>query len=606
MKLIEQIEIKNFRSFGNRKGETTKVIKINELNILSGANDSGKSNILRALNLFFNGKANLEDFFDFDIDFFKKENKDDHDIKEELVTIKIWFVNAKNRGKNKKKISSIFLPEKFWVSRKWKKTSVYSHYDQPSSIETDFKREKGDLYQNFLDENDNKLKSNVRASLQKQLTEFLGSIQYHYIPAIKDKTYFSHLYGELQQTLWKAKKSDVEQKKEDFQSEIQNETAILMDEFKETLNHPSLNFEPVFELPQNLIDLFKTLQVQTGNVDLKLRGDGVQAKLIPEILNYIAIKEKSLTSKTVRTGAQSKKYFIWGFEEPENSYEYKNAQLLADRFKDKFIENAQIFISTHSFNFLSIESIKVSKYRTWKDADINASKIALISKDKNGSFKIDGTSLNDEDSLMEELGFFHLNEEISKVYTKVATLQKEYHKKLQTINMPVLYTEGNNTDYLKLSKILFEDQNNYDIESLGGKSEIRKFFRTFSEANFRRYKIIFVFDCDAKEDFEACKKMETDFLKPFIFDKNENNTLSEVKSGIENLFNPELFDQENILFDITKVERNGVITSRNRQLRKPVFFEHIRDNYNNQESFANFSKLHEEINHFFNSEAPET
>ena len=36
MKLIEQIEIKNFRSFGNRKGGTTKVIKINELNILSG------------------------------------------------------------------------------------------------------------------------------------------------------------------------------------------------------------------------------------------------------------------------------------------------------------------------------------------------------------------------------------------------------------------------------------------------------------------------------------------------------------------------------------------------------------------------------------------
>ena len=102
MKLIEQIEIKNFRSFGNRTGETTKVIKINELNILSGANDSGKSNILRGLNLFFNGKTNLEDFFNFQTDFFKKENEDKQDVKEELVTIKIWFWNKKNQNKNKK------------------------------------------------------------------------------------------------------------------------------------------------------------------------------------------------------------------------------------------------------------------------------------------------------------------------------------------------------------------------------------------------------------------------------------------------------------------------------------------------------------------------
>jgi AAA15 family ATPase/GTPase len=599
MKIIEQIEIKNFRSFGNRTGETTKVIKINELNILSGANDSGKSNILRALNLFFNSKTNLEDFFDFDNDFFKKESKDKQDIKEELVTIKIWFINTKNRKKNKKNPSSTYLPEKFWVSRKWKKTSVYSYYDQPSSIETDFKREKGDLYQNLLDEKGIKLKSNVRASLQKQLTEFLGSIQYHYIPAIKDKTYYSHLYGELQQTLWKAKKSEVETKKEKFQLEIQKETAILMDEFKETLNHPSLDFEPVFELPQNLIDLFRTLQVQTGDVDLKLRGDGVQAKLIPEILNYIAIKEKSLTSHTVKHGEQSKKYFIWGFEEPENSYEYKNAQLLADRFKNKFIDNAQIFISTHSFNFLSIESKHASKYRTWKDTAIGASKIALISKDKNGTFKFDGANLNDEDSLLEELGFFHLNDEISKAYVKIEGLQKEYSSKLQAINKPVLYTEGKNVEYIQISKILFEDQKDYDIESLGGRTDIRKFFRRFAEANFSRFKILFVFDCDAKDDFNACKKIETNYLKPFIFDLNKKNKLAELQTGIENLFDAELFEPEDEIFDITKVERNGVITSKNRILRKNEFLEIIKNNYNNQEVFANFSKLHEEVESFF-------
>ncbi len=72
MNIIEQIEIKNFRSFGNRKLESYKVLKCQSLNIISGANDSGKSNILRALNLFFNKKTDLNNFFDFDKDFFKK------------------------------------------------------------------------------------------------------------------------------------------------------------------------------------------------------------------------------------------------------------------------------------------------------------------------------------------------------------------------------------------------------------------------------------------------------------------------------------------------------------------------------------------------------
>ena len=240
-----------------------------------------------------------------------------------------------------------------------------------------------------------KLKSTIKASLQKQLTEYLSQIQFHYVPAIKDKRYFSHLFGELQQTLWKAKTSVIDEKKNDFQHEIQKETSVLMEEFKQTLSQKKMDYEPVFQLPENLVDLFRTLQVQTGAVELSQRGDGVQAKLIPEILNYISIKERSFTSRTVRSDVQSKKYFMWGFEEPENSYEYRNAQLLAERFRTKFFENAQIFITTHSFNFISIEGDNVSKYRVWRDEDISASRIARIKVDKSGALTTDDTKLND-------------------------------------------------------------------------------------------------------------------------------------------------------------------------------------------------------------------
>ncbi|MFW1331870.1 AAA family ATPase, partial [Vibrio parahaemolyticus] len=48
--MIRQITITNFRSI--RK----ETISTEEITTLVGKNDAGKSNLLRALNLFFNGK----------------------------------------------------------------------------------------------------------------------------------------------------------------------------------------------------------------------------------------------------------------------------------------------------------------------------------------------------------------------------------------------------------------------------------------------------------------------------------------------------------------------------------------------------------------------
>jgi len=597
-KIIEQIEIKNFRSFGNRKGETTKVSKVEKLNIISGANDSGKSNILRALNLFFNGFTSLDEFFDFNRDFFIKEERDQFDIKEELVTIKIWFHNEKNRGKNKSSDSRVLLPENFWVSKKWKKSSQYSQHDLISNVELSFEHEKGDSFQSFIDKKTSAAQRTVTASLKKQLTEFLGSIQYHYIPAIKDRKYFSHLYGELQQTLWKAEKSVVNEKKNEFENEIQKETMQLMDEFKETLNHPSLNFNPAFQLPHNMIDLFRTLQVKTGDVDLRYRGDGVQAKLIPEILDYIALKEKSLTTKTVRQGTQSKKYFIWGFEEPENSYEYKNAQLLANRFKDKFIEHAQIFITTHSFNFISISSPDVARYRVWKDDQTLSSKISKLKKNSTGQISFEGLK-GDQDILLEELGFFYLNDEIMKAYESVESLKNEYTEKLKTINRPVVYTEGNNTKYLKAAKDLFSEDLQYDIQSLGGKSEIKKFFKMFSTANFMRFKIIFIFDCDATSEHKTCQSYESDYLKSYLLPQNANNTLDETSRGIENMFDNDCFDDEARCFSVIETNRDGRVISRKRDLRKSEFADLIVAERKTEETFYNFKQIQEYIEQEF-------
>lgn len=57
--LIKTIQIKNFRSIRTAK------IDCRNMNIFVGQNDVGKSNVLKALNLFFNGKTDYETEFDF-------------------------------------------------------------------------------------------------------------------------------------------------------------------------------------------------------------------------------------------------------------------------------------------------------------------------------------------------------------------------------------------------------------------------------------------------------------------------------------------------------------------------------------------------------------
>jgi len=72
MDIINKIEIKHFRSFdGGKDQNKVKIHNLKDLNVFSGANDSGKSNVLRALNLFFNDEISPGVKFDQKRDFSK-------------------------------------------------------------------------------------------------------------------------------------------------------------------------------------------------------------------------------------------------------------------------------------------------------------------------------------------------------------------------------------------------------------------------------------------------------------------------------------------------------------------------------------------------------
>jgi len=60
---ITTVKIKNFRSILN------ETFALDNLNVLVGLNDSGKSNFLKALNLFFNQKTEPNSAFNFERDY---------------------------------------------------------------------------------------------------------------------------------------------------------------------------------------------------------------------------------------------------------------------------------------------------------------------------------------------------------------------------------------------------------------------------------------------------------------------------------------------------------------------------------------------------------
>lgn len=149
MKQIKKIEIKNYRSI-----KTQTIENIKDLNIFSGGNDVGKSNVLRALDLFFNDK---------DVDFSKEFNiARKAEIKKQrekqIISIKLWFNNDTYKN----------LPKTFSVKKIWDKSGKIINVQ--NDIGT------------WLKSHSNITEKQAQTSLSLYLNRF----RLKYIPAIKD------------------------------------------------------------------------------------------------------------------------------------------------------------------------------------------------------------------------------------------------------------------------------------------------------------------------------------------------------------------------------------------------------------------------------------
>lgn len=403
MQLIKSMEIKYLRSI-----HRLRLRSLGNLTIFSGANDVGKSNILRALNLFFNKQVDWQKSLDFNQDFSLRRRNEvrSESIKgKQFISISIQFQRPPNYQPS--------LPPTFRVTRTWLRDSLVPQ----ESNDLDRQGQLGNL-------------PSTVATARRMLSQFLNRVRFEYIPAIKDRPYFAYVLANLQDTLLatQMQPSDpILDAISELNENMRQRAKLLREDFEK-----ATGIEADVSLPVDPIALFRAFSVSTrwGNaqgdlVPLTLRGDGIQARYIPSLLRYIA--------------DNSSHFYIWGFEEPENSVEYNLAIDLASEFEKTYSEPAQIFVTSHSPAFISLHGEQTVCYRVYQ-VDDGTTEVAQLHP------SADEATLA---QLSEDIGLFKIQEELYRQYLERRNLliqsQEEVERLragLEESTKPVIYVEG--------------------------------------------------------------------------------------------------------------------------------------------------------------------
>lgn len=299
------------------------------MNIFVGLNDAGKSNVLKALNLFFNGETEPGIVYDFKTDY------------------------SKYAPIRKKKAKEIMISIVFAIPER------YSYHE--NVVWTKIWREDG-LYK------DNS--SEWKFTPYSKVPTLLKRARYKYVPAIKSDNYFKLLLADLYMSIAKEANSELVEKAEEY--------SYALDGFTQQIGlrvQKTVGIRSSLMMPANQVDIFKELVFATNDksgktIDLSYRGDGIKAVHIPAILKFISEQDNRLMTNTAVPITT-----IWGYEEPENGIEMRKCFDLAKELFDISFE-VQEFITTHSPAFYQLgNESDVKVYFVYKGEDDYSSQL---------------------------------------------------------------------------------------------------------------------------------------------------------------------------------------------------------------------------------------
>jgi len=310
MPKIRQITIKNFRSIIDLTMNAT------DLTVIVGDNDCGKSNVLRALNLFFNEETNPDQpliFLDDYNRFAEPKAKRAPEIEVE-IDLELPPTYRKNNG------------DLIRWRKQWRSDGLQAE-DDYWGIRLE-KKKRGHGY----------VETVVELDGRSRVPALLSRIQFEYVPAVRSAEFFRKLRGRIFKVIANASERTVRQSSGRLEEVISDAVSGLLTDIDTELKDASR-----LSLPNDLTPLFQSLDFLAGekSISLDSRGDGIKARYIPLILKFIAERSREVAGISPT--------FIWAYEEPENNLEFRRAQALADAFH-KLAEGdlSQVLLTTHS------------------------------------------------------------------------------------------------------------------------------------------------------------------------------------------------------------------------------------------------------------------
>lgn len=302
---ITRIKIKNFRSLVDVE------IFPRNYTVLAGANDSGKSNVLRALNLFFNNQTDVGKSLVFGNDYCQKAVGRVNRAKE--ITVELEIQPPFNYTDNDPVV---------W-RKVWREGSIVPHDEQVGMV------------------------GGKQFSARSKTEYWLRQIGYEYVPAIRGEEFFFALKRRLHNTLAETIAPKLAKASGQFLKSIRTEVSGIEDEALRLFN-----LKTEFSLPTDLGSLFEILDFKTADkhaaTPLQHRGDGVQGRHIPIILRFLAEQRKANFAR----GRPSPET-IFGYEEPENNLELAKQIEEAEEFYS-CSDSIQVLLTTHSPAFYSV------------------------------------------------------------------------------------------------------------------------------------------------------------------------------------------------------------------------------------------------------------
>jgi AAA15 family ATPase/GTPase len=528
---LVEVEIQYFRSIYK-----LELNNLNRMVVITGTNDIGKSNILRALNLFFNGFTEEGKSFDFKEEFchFKKAEgqiKKDTTPKQEGKRIRVdehikiqCVFKAPREGWQTVPIQKNTPTKRIEYIKIFKQWSILKPVAEPVFSYGFLSAEK-------------KIKTVAITDRSKfEETRFLNKFRFVYLPTCKDSESIRNM---IQSVL----RDGLEKNRNVFtgfyENEIFNSLPKIRGELMSLTAPADLSSFVTSAIPKT-----NNEKQETFGVSLFNRGQGIQAMYLLTLL-----KEQIKQARN--------KVFIIGFEEPEAFLEARNVDnIFTEMLELSTHKDVQFFVTTHSPIFYA-KSIPVETERQIPVSVFHCSQDIRAAKfEDRGTIAKPILSATEVSGVDEVLGInFSVGKQMEEWIQKNKHSEQEIKslkEELTQLKSPTIYCEGKYD--LPIIKLILKEFKGLKYHPLDGKTNFTH-LKNIGLPSEVKQNIFCILDPDATNEYNTLQKND---FKVFIFDKSKANILKNFKiSGL----GLELFYSDSVVVELS-TEMQDILNSR--------------------------------------------